>query len=109
MFTRANAFLTTLTVVFGLYAGAASVGLDIPRWAWVSEVRAAESKLSELRLQFEQMRVESLRRAQLDVVTRIAELEARGIEVPTSLRFQLQSLQRDLENGIQRVDALRNR
>jgi len=109
MFTRANAFLTTLTVVFGLYAGAASVGLDIPRWAWVSEVRAAENKLGELRLQFEQMRVESLRRAQLDVVTRIAELEARKIDVPTSLRFQLQSLQRDLENGIQRVDALRNR
>jgi len=55
------------------------------------------------------MRVESPRRAQLDVVTRIAELEARKIDVPTSLRFQLQSLQRDLENGIQRVDALRNR
>ena len=103
---KTNSILIILTGIFGLYAGAASIGLNIPRWAWISEVHAAENKINDLRLSFEQMRLDSLKRSQLDIISRIAELEAKGITPPSSLSFQLQSTQDEILIQTERLNKL---
>ena len=37
---RTKYWLGFTAAVFALYAGAATIGLDLPRWAWISEHRA---------------------------------------------------------------------
>jgi hypothetical protein len=106
-----NKFNVTIAIigsVFGIYAGAASVGLDIPRWAWVSEVQASEAKIEDLQLRTEQVFLESLIRRQGDLITRISELEAQGIKVPKSLEYHLENLSDDVRAQKEIIQQLRN-
>jgi len=82
--------------IFSLYAGASAIGLNLPRPAWISEVHAAERKIDSVMLRMEQLQLESLRRSWNNVVSRIAELESKNVDVPNQLLIE----EHDLSNQI---------
>ena len=99
------AFLVSL---FGLYAGATSIGLNLPRPAWISEVHAAERLTNGVQIRMEQLHLESLRRSWNDVVSRIAELEAKGVAVPNKLLIQERDLSTQITSQREYVRDLRS-
>ncbi len=66
--TRLQTWLIVLTGVFGAYAGAAAIGLEVPRWAWISELRAVAGEVKTNRVQLYQGNVESLERRHTTVI-----------------------------------------
>jgi len=94
--TKLNVILTVIISIFAIYGGAASIGLNVPRWAWISELKAAELSISENKFRAEQLHLSLLRSDLRDTLSRIAELEAKQIVVPTALRVQLDEIQQDV-------------
>lgn len=79
------------------YSGAAAIGLDLPRFAWLSELRKTEVKLNGVQLRMERLQAESLQRAWLDIAARIAELEAKKIKIPQLLKTQEEMVKLELQ------------
>jgi len=66
--TKLQTWLIVLTGIFGVYAGAAAIGLEVPRWAWISELRAVAGEVRSNRVQLYQGKVESLERRHTAVI-----------------------------------------
>lgn len=99
--------LGVFITITSVYAGAATIGLEIPRPAWISEVQAAERKIDALSLRVENMQLSSLRRTWSDVVSRIAELEAKGVTVPSRLKIQEETIRIEMQEQKEYVNKLR--
>tara|TARA_Y100000310_G_C20704127_1_gene833245 strand:+ start:3174 stop:3602 length:429 start_codon:yes stop_codon:yes gene_type:complete len=93
-----QSILGFLTVVIGLYAAAPAIGLELPRFAWVSEVEASEEKIEQLHLRMERLHLNGLNMQWNDIVSRIAELEARSIVVPSKLSIMEELLRDEMIN-----------
>ena len=93
-----HAVLGGIVTVFALYGGAASVGLDIPRWAWVSEVKAADRKIDLLQIRNERLYLDMMSRQYRDVQTKIFDYESKGIGIPRSLEIEEESLRTDIQD-----------
>ena len=107
--TKINTILAVVISIFALYGGAASIGLNVPRWAWISELKAAELTIDELRLRTEQLNLNMLRSSRSDVISRIAELEAKNIPVPQSFKTQLDDINEDISIQKQFIRKLREK
>jgi len=103
-----QATLAVFITITSLYSGASAIGLDLPRFAWISEVIAAEQKIESLQLRTERLQESSLIRAHADVLSRIAELEAKRISVPANLLAMEEMLRNDLLQQKQYVRDLEN-
>ena len=99
--------LGVFITITSVYSGAAAIGLDIPRFAWVSEVQAAERAVGQLELRVERMHHSALRRQWNDVVSRIAELEAKGVQVPSRLKILEEQIREEMQEQKEYVDKLR--
>lgn len=54
------------TIVFGFYAGAAAIGLQVPRWTWFSEHIALAGEVHQNTIKMYQGDVKSIRRQLID-------------------------------------------
>lgn len=104
-----QAVFAAFVTLTSAYSGASAIGLDLPRFVWISELRAAEQKTDSLVLRTERLHETSLLRAHADVLSRIAELEAKHIPVPANLLAMEEMLRDDLQRQKQYVRELENK
>ncbi len=102
-----QAALGLFVTITSVYSGAAAIGLDIPRFAWITEVQAAERKVNSLELRIERLHHSALRRQWNDVVSRIAELEAKSITVPSRLKIMEEQLRGEMQEQNEYIKDLR--
>tara|TARA_R110000868_G_scaffold5466_11_gene32916 strand:- start:114 stop:452 length:339 start_codon:yes stop_codon:yes gene_type:complete len=107
--TKVNVIIAIIIAVPGIWAAGASIGLDIPRWAWISEVHAAENKLNGIELRSERLYLDILRRNKTNTLSKMAELEAKGIQIPLIMKNQLEELQTDISDQKQYIIQLRKK
>jgi len=59
-------WLLTCTIVFGFYAGAAAIGLEVPRWTWFSEHVVLAGEVRQNRIKIYRGDIKSIRRQLID-------------------------------------------
>ena len=61
MATSVKFWLSFFLVITSTYGGAAAIGLDIPRWAWFSELRAVSDRVDKNRVELLEQSLRNLK------------------------------------------------
>ncbi len=92
--------------VFALYGGAATIGLDIPRWTWISEHRALAGEVSKDRVELYKGQVEHLENRHTDVIIKRSQLKA-GTPLYNTLLRKEKRLERQLKEAEAKLKKVR--
>ena len=91
-------WMTTVVALFALYAGATAIGLDIPRWTWISEHRALAGEVKSDRVHLYQGKVESLERRHTSAIISRSKAK-KGSDLHSLLLSKERRLERQLEDA----------
>lgn len=78
-----TSIVATIMMIGGVFQVAPALGLQIPRWAWVSELEASEQQFARLLRPVSSERLEKLRQEETTLDLAIDQLRAEGQEVPS--------------------------
>ncbi len=92
--------------VFALYGGAATIGLDIPRWAWFTELQAVAAEVKENKVELYKGQVEHLENRHTDVIIKRGQLKA-GTPLYNTLLRKEKRLERQLKEAEAKLKKVR--
>jgi len=96
--TKLKTWIIVMGAITTTYAGAALVGLEVPRWTWISEHQALAGEVRNTRAEVYKSKVEHLENRHTDVL--IAKQKVKpGTELYNTLFRKEKDLKRQLENA----------
>ena len=91
----------------GAFVGAQSLGLELPRPAWSTEVAANTKKLHNLNVRTFQMIKQSIQRQYWTLQNRLEDKQDKGRSLSRSDREQLKRLKSNLDEAVKRLKSKR--
>jgi hypothetical protein len=99
-------WIILITSVFALYAGAAAIGLEMPRWAWISELRVVAGDVKSNRVQLYQGKVDSLERRHTAAIIALSRAKP-GTRLYNVLFSKERTLGRQLDEAMEKLRKVR--
>ena len=96
IFTDIRVFLGALVAIFGLWAAAPAVGLNIPRWTWIDEHNKLAFEVAMLSQEFQMAQLVKAEKRYFSLGREIKEFEERNLAVPVTLSNEWLSIGREV-------------